>query len=400
MTLAELKGKISSKIENSEDLLVSDVFSVIKNADRKTVLNSFLSLVNVKIKETELEKVEFRFWNKYEDGTEPDIIIVTDSYYILIEAKYKSKLGSDESQLIREVKSAFEEKNDNQRLYLICVTDDVLEPKEAIGDLVRETNLQNVYWIGWRKINDLFKKLLMVPKLDEISKRLVSEVVELLEKKNLVYFDKFEEENYLNVVNLKKEQEKLYKKVELFARNLVEELSNTGIGISHKELESDKPLIRNGCSKAMFKSENWVTDYICLPFWDKKWDKKKNSRWDNAYLYVEFRFDDHFEIQTKIGYFFYLKKKRPEKDQIIKLLEFLKNEEGMKLAISTNEEDLFWENNEIKIKEVIKDLEGAESFEFFYSYPINKLTIELTKEKLAYFRDIINKFNFLTDVGR
>ena len=103
MYIAELRGKLSSQAELMEDVLTSNVFSFFKYANRKTFLKPFLNDLGFVISQEEARKAEFEFWPSYEDGTEPDVVVVVGNYYILFEAKYFSDFGPD--QLKREADS-------------------------------------------------------------------------------------------------------------------------------------------------------------------------------------------------------------------------------------------------------------------------------------------------------
>lgn len=103
MYLAELHGKLSSKfdgknnslhsIERMEDILTSNVFSFFKYSSRDIFLKEYLNSLEFQVSEKEAKEAEFRFWPNYEDGTEPDLVIIVGKYYILFEAKYYSGFG-------------------------------------------------------------------------------------------------------------------------------------------------------------------------------------------------------------------------------------------------------------------------------------------------------------------
>jgi hypothetical protein len=98
MYIAELKGKLSSRIERSEDVLTSNVFSFFKYAPRDIFLSRLLSLLGINLTDDELDNAEFIFWPTYEDGTEPDLVLLVGRYYILFEAKYFSDFGTDDEK--------------------------------------------------------------------------------------------------------------------------------------------------------------------------------------------------------------------------------------------------------------------------------------------------------------
>ena len=106
MYQAELNGKLPSSASDREDVLTSNVFSFLKYSHRQTYLHQFLRLAGLNIKTSELHRVKFEFWPNYDDGTQPDVIIETDTCYLLVEAKFFSGVaeenGNPAGQLIRE----------------------------------------------------------------------------------------------------------------------------------------------------------------------------------------------------------------------------------------------------------------------------------------------------------
>ena len=107
MYLAELHGKLPSKIERMEDILTSNVFSFFKYSTREIFLRVYLNRLGLLISDREAREAQFLFWPRFEENTEPDLVIIVGDYYLLIEAKYVSEFGGEtektKSQLIREI---------------------------------------------------------------------------------------------------------------------------------------------------------------------------------------------------------------------------------------------------------------------------------------------------------
>src|SRR5271157_4611599 len=107
MYLAEIHGKLSRQTENQEDILTSNVFSFFKYSDRKNFLYGFVQSLGLGISINDALNAEFLFWPRYEDNTEPDLVIIMGDFYLLVEAKYHSGFGqetqSKEHQLVREI---------------------------------------------------------------------------------------------------------------------------------------------------------------------------------------------------------------------------------------------------------------------------------------------------------
>jgi len=135
MYLAELRGKLSFRIERMEDVLTSNVFSFFKYSSRDIFLKKYLNKLGFNVSNREAEEAEFRFWPVFEDGTEPDLVITVGNYYLLIEAKYFSEFSAgakkDENQLLREIRNGkLDAKNYNKEFYLIAITADYYYKKE------------------------------------------------------------------------------------------------------------------------------------------------------------------------------------------------------------------------------------------------------------------------------
>jgi len=75
MYLAELHGKLSSKTERLEDILTSNVFSFFKYSDRTIFLRRYLKMLGFSVSSEEASEAEFVFWPRYEENTEPDLVI-------------------------------------------------------------------------------------------------------------------------------------------------------------------------------------------------------------------------------------------------------------------------------------------------------------------------------------
>jgi len=91
--LAEIHGKLSNNNENREDILTSNVFSFFKYANRQVFLYALMQFLSLDISNTALNDAEFIFWPTYTDNTEPDLVIIIGSYYLLVETKYHSGFG-------------------------------------------------------------------------------------------------------------------------------------------------------------------------------------------------------------------------------------------------------------------------------------------------------------------
>lgn len=129
MYLAEIHGKLKREQENQEDVLTSNVFSFLKYAPKEIFLYEFLHSLGFDISKEDAKGAEFIFWPKYEDYTEPDVVLIVGSYYLLFEAKYYSGFGegieSVEYQLNREIKGGLlDAENYGKKFQLVTITAD------------------------------------------------------------------------------------------------------------------------------------------------------------------------------------------------------------------------------------------------------------------------------------
>lgn len=162
MIIAELKGKIPSKLEDKEDLLTSNVFSFFKYSDR-ILLKEYLGELGLNVTLAESQSAEFLFWLSYEDGTEPDLIVICGKYYILFEAKLYSdfapKSASIESQIAREIKMGkMSAINENREFVYVAIT------AEYFKEHGKYTEYENkdfqFIWTNWQTIATLLENKL------------------------------------------------------------------------------------------------------------------------------------------------------------------------------------------------------------------------------------------------
>lgn len=157
MYQAELRGKLPSEIEAKEDILTSNVFSFFKYARRDIFLRYWLdSRLNIKISDSEAAMAEFNFWPHYVDNTQPDVVIVAGSYYLLVEAKYLSGFSGETSksrpQLMREIENgALEAKNYGKEFLLVAITADHYYTSDKFRDVPQELR-NRLVWTNWQSV--------------------------------------------------------------------------------------------------------------------------------------------------------------------------------------------------------------------------------------------------------
>ena len=202
MYLAELHGKLSRNVERKEDILTSNVFSFFKYARRDIFLKRYLEKVmGVGFAVEDLNSADFIFWPTYDDFTEPDLVIVVGSYYLLIEAKYFSDFGKEtaarKDQITREIEGGMiEAKRLGKRFIFVAVTADSVFRKEKFPHLIH--GLQKRFrWTNWQGVASLLEGIL-AEKRELAHHELchAQDLLNLLDRKNLRSFGGFDLEGH------------------------------------------------------------------------------------------------------------------------------------------------------------------------------------------------------------
>lgn len=197
MYLAELHGKLSSKIERMEDILTSNVFSFFKYSTRNIFLKEYLKRLNLIITTEEANEAEFIFWPHFEKGTEPDLVIIAGRYYLLFEAKYFSDFGkqnkSNKSQLIREIEEGIlEAKNYKKEFKIIAITADYYFKKDKFAGILPKYE-DILIWTNWQLVATFLNNVLeSTIQIKETERIFANDLYQLLDKKNLRDFHGFD----------------------------------------------------------------------------------------------------------------------------------------------------------------------------------------------------------------
>lgn len=195
MYLAELRGKLSSRVERMEDILTSNVFSFFKYSSRDIFLKGYLNKLEIEVSNREAEEAEFRFWPVFEDGTEPDLVLIVGNYYLLIEAKYFSGFSEgtkkEEHQLLREIRNGkLDAKNYNKELKLIAITADYYYKKDKFK-VIPQKDLSFFKWTNWQLISLFLDNILNCnPNIKGPERAFALDLYNLLDKRHLRDFQK------------------------------------------------------------------------------------------------------------------------------------------------------------------------------------------------------------------
>lgn len=190
MYLAELHGKFSPKIERKEDVLTSNVFSFFKYCNRTLFLKKYLEMLGFQISDDDVNNAKFIFWPRYEENTEPDLVIRVGGYYILFEAKYFSdfddETSTNKAQLIRELEGGkLEAKSYNESFFLVAITADYCEKPERFQSIPSKF-IALLKWTNWQKVTTLIQHVLESDKpLTNEEREFAGDLYRLLCKKGL-----------------------------------------------------------------------------------------------------------------------------------------------------------------------------------------------------------------------
>lgn len=190
MYLAELHGKLPSRIERMEDILTSNVFSFFKYSDREIFLKGYLNKLGFDISNQEANEAEFIFWPRFEENTEPDLVIIVGDYYLLIEAKYFSGFAEEtkktKAQLLREIEGGkLEAKNYGKDFRLIAITADHYY-KEYKFEIIPSDFIPRFKWSNWQSVSSFLYNILESSRnIKKQERDFALDLYNLLDKKNL-----------------------------------------------------------------------------------------------------------------------------------------------------------------------------------------------------------------------
>ena len=193
MYLAELRGKLSSRVERMEDVLTSNVFSFFKYSSRDIFLKKYLNELGFQVTVKDAEEAVFRFWPVFEDSTEPDLVIMVGNYYLLIEAKYFSEFSAgtekDEPQLLRELKNGkLDAKNYDKEFNLIAITADYYYKKDKFK-VIPQKYRPHFRWTNWQSVSSFLDNILSSnPNVKGAERDFCLDLYNLLDKKHLRSF--------------------------------------------------------------------------------------------------------------------------------------------------------------------------------------------------------------------
>jgi hypothetical protein len=230
------KGGIEARSVLLEDILTSDVFGLMFYFPYEFLLKPFLKHISVRnpnpnFSVPDANPINFYFWESINwpetfpklgrKEIEPDVIIEWDDTLLFIEAKFgfRSDVYDMPKQLLRELLVGINQARGQKRFFLLLIDKNLSPPNvlsqdgslripipEYLEMKIKELNLSNeittdvshsFLWINWQTFYLLIKEFLKnkvskSSKFDLMTERILNDLLEVLQKKGLVPFEKLE----------------------------------------------------------------------------------------------------------------------------------------------------------------------------------------------------------------
>jgi hypothetical protein len=171
-----------NKRTSEEDCLVSRFFGTLAIADRSRALGAILSEVGVEIARSDLAKVRIEFWQSYFRAT-PAVLLEGESSLVFFEAPVS--LADEKERLLEECEEGLK---GNSHFTLALVTRHTAEPAEIAAlraDLAARHKSARVVWTSWSRMYKRIHAIAAAGELDDVSRRLLGDLLRLLEEKGL-----------------------------------------------------------------------------------------------------------------------------------------------------------------------------------------------------------------------
>lgn len=228
MLLAQLHHKVPSEFEGMEDVLTSSAFALLKYLPEHLSCNLLARWADVPLGQS---SPELEFWPQYptppgfprpgeaaereelaaRGDTEPDVVIRTRDWLVLVEVKYRSPLDDAYDQLGREFAIGYQlAKRETRHFRMLVVTAHTLPPMPAgvelatgleqalvaasrRSDSIMEAMLRSVpdslRWKSWYQLYVALAQALDATDVAEHNRQLVEDVCQLLGLRGLKPYD-------------------------------------------------------------------------------------------------------------------------------------------------------------------------------------------------------------------
>jgi len=202
-----MKHKIP-KVDNREDILISNIFGLFDLMNNKYVLEIISTATNIdgKTLEKTLENKKIKnieLWKKVQYFGEPDIVVtLNDNSFFIIEVKYFSHehnskkevsedSDDDQPQEQGQLEKYLNIEIDNKKSdFIIYLTQNYQSLKVIQNNKQNSSNkvIDKIYHIHWNKFNEFFNEL---ENIQGIEKNIISKLKEYLDYKSFSYWNGF-----------------------------------------------------------------------------------------------------------------------------------------------------------------------------------------------------------------
>jgi hypothetical protein len=255
---AEVRGHTGE-----EDVLTSRVFGTLEILDRLKFLLPILQQCGVQLlQETVPESFTFNYWREMGKRT-PDVVLEDNRNLIFFENKLNDSLHVD--QLVEEYEDGI---GCHKNFRLIAVTRDWIEPlqvQKAKDRLTKdETKDPRIQWINWQKIYATLRS--SAENGNETEKKLISDLLSLLEVKGLSAFVQFQKEQLDGIANL-------WPQIPSFLEDCSALFGTLSSRLHDKNITTEDAIRRGGISRVLQDYARWVPRWIAIRAWDGNWKK-------------------------------------------------------------------------------------------------------------------------------
>jgi hypothetical protein len=228
------KGRKEARSVLLEDILTSDVFGLMSYLPYDSLLRPFLEYISARNPDSNFsvpftEPINFCFWESIDwpetlpklgrKGIEPDVILEWNDTILFVEAKFISLTDPDE--LLREFLAGTYQASSQKRFFILLIDKNLSPPNVSSQEdssripileywerRLKKLNLpdskatkvsNSFLWINWQSFYLLIEKFLG-SNSNLMEKRILRDLIEVLQRKGLIPFEELNLEVFGNMV--------------------------------------------------------------------------------------------------------------------------------------------------------------------------------------------------------
>lgn len=224
-----MRAELHGKPTHAEDGLTSAVFSALSWLPAGLGLRPMLSRAFPDFDFADVDDdAQFVFWPRFHDRTEPDVVIISPNYAILVEAKEHATFGHRQLEREWDGLKHFAPARGREPL-ILAVTNDTTVPDQITAFRSRLEEPARCSWLSWTNIADVLRE--GKSDLPLSSQRLTDEVVAFLRHRGVLmeYTGISAEDNWLMASATRIAAERVYPQFAALVPTLLRELQPQGI---------------------------------------------------------------------------------------------------------------------------------------------------------------------------